>query len=154
MERSVIRDSAIQPRRPPRISLRSIRATSLPHHHRHLALRLARRLHRDLNVLAERGQKLDQPPDREIPGAVAHQCRDVRLLDAEELARLRLGQPARLDDLVDLQREPCLQKLLFGIGQAEVGENIAGAFFHSDSSLAHSDTAFFGWCILPRHARA
>jgi HicB_like antitoxin of bacterial toxin-antitoxin system len=29
MERSVIRDSAIQPRRPPRIALRSIRATTL-----------------------------------------------------------------------------------------------------------------------------
>jgi hypothetical protein len=59
MERSVFRDSAIQPRRPPRISLRSIRATSLPHHHRHLALRLTRRLHCDLDVLAKRGQKLD-----------------------------------------------------------------------------------------------
>src|SRR5580704_3988847 len=108
MERSAIRDSAIPPRRPPWISLRSIQATGLPHHHRHLALRLARRLHRDLDVLTERSQKLDQPPDGEISSAVAHQRRDMRLLDAEELARLGLGKAACLDDFVDLQREPGL----------------------------------------------
>src|ERR1700733_4020429 len=66
----------------------------------------------------------------------------MRLLDAEELPRLRLGQPARLDDLVDLQREPGLQKLLLGIGQTEVGEDIAGAFFDADFSLAHVSSAF------------
>src|ERR1700682_826824 len=127
MERSATRDSTIPPRRPPRISLRSIRATGSPHHHRHLPLRLARRLHCDLDVLAERGQKLDQPADGEIFGAVAYQRRDMRLFDAEELGHLRLGQAARLDDLVDLQREPGLQKLLLGIGQTETGKHVAAS---------------------------
>src|ERR1019366_4489024 len=44
-----------------------------PHHHFHLPYRLPRRLHRDPHVLPERGEKLHQPPDREIAGAVAHQ---------------------------------------------------------------------------------
>src|ERR1019366_4798893 len=58
-------------------------------------LLLPRRLHRDLHVLTERDQKLEQPPDREIAGAVAHQRRDMRLLDAEHGAGLRLRHPAR-----------------------------------------------------------
>jgi hypothetical protein len=77
-------------------------ATDHPHH-RHLAPRLPRRLHGDPHVLPERGQKFHQPPHGEVPRAIAHERRDMRLLDAEHFASLRLRQPARLDDLVDLQ---------------------------------------------------
>src|SRR5580704_8372056 len=79
------------------------RPCALPHYDRHLTLRLARRLHRDLDILSERGQEFHQPSNREIPGAIAHQCGDVRLLDAEDFARLRLSQVTRLHNLVDLQ---------------------------------------------------
>ena len=62
-------------------------------HHLHLPHPLPRRLHRNPHVLPEAVEEFEQPPDREIAGAVAHQRRDVRLLDAEHGARLRLRQP-------------------------------------------------------------
>src|ERR1044071_1104170 len=68
-----------------------------------------------------------QPADREVAGAVAHQRRAMRLLDAEHLTRLALRQPARLDDLVDVQCEPRLEQFLLRVRQAEVGEHVAAA---------------------------
>jgi hypothetical protein len=68
----------------------------------------ARRADCDFNVLAEVSQKLHQALDRKRPGAIPHQRGDVRLLDAEDLARLGLGQTARLDELVYLQGQACL----------------------------------------------
>ena len=65
---------------------------------------LARRADSDFHVLAEVRQKLHQALDRKHPRAIPHQRGDVRLLDAEDLAGLGLGQTARLDELVDLQR--------------------------------------------------
>jgi hypothetical protein len=53
----------------------------LPHNDRHLPLLFARRLHRDLDVLPERSEKLDQAADGKISRAVAHQRGDVGLLD-------------------------------------------------------------------------
>jgi len=50
-------------------------------------------------------RKFDQPADREVACAIAHQRGDVRLLDPEQLSGLRLRQAALLDDLVDLQGE-------------------------------------------------
>src|SRR5262249_26752131 len=100
-------------------------ASGPPRHHRHFSGRLPRRLHCDLHVLPERSQELDQPPDGEIASTVAHQRRHVRLLDAESLAGLHLGQAARLDDPVDLQRQTSLEQLLFRIWHAEVSEDIA-----------------------------
>ena len=51
----------------------------------------------------------------------------MRLLDAEQVSGLRLRQPALPDDPVDLQRELRLEELLLGIGQAEVGKQVAAA---------------------------
>ena len=51
-------------------------SSNLPHHYWHLAARLATRLNRDLNVRPERGEKLHEPPDREISRPVAHQRAD------------------------------------------------------------------------------
>jgi hypothetical protein len=42
--------------------------------------------------LSERGEKLQQPSDREISRAVAHQRGDVRLLNAKDFADLRLRE--------------------------------------------------------------
>jgi hypothetical protein len=74
----------------------------LPRNDRHRPLLLARRLHRDLDVLPGGSEKLDQAADGEIARAVAHQRGDVGLLDAEDFAGLCLGQPSSLDDLVNL----------------------------------------------------
>jgi hypothetical protein len=67
---------------------------SRPHPTDTTPLRLPCRLHRDLHVLSQSGEELDQTRDREIAGAVAHQRGDVRLLDAEDCAGLRLGKQA------------------------------------------------------------
>src|SRR5215510_2433449 len=114
-------------------------------HHRHLPGCLPCRLHRDLHVLPERSQELDQPPNGEIAGAVAHQRGHMRLLDTENLASLRLGKAARLEDLVDLQRQAGLEQVLFWIWQAEVSEDVAAAGLRSHSCfcfLAHPSSAF------------
>lgn len=68
-------------------------------------MRLAGRADGNLDVLAQIGQELHQTLDREHPRAVAHQRGDVRLLDAEDRAGLRLGEAARPDERVDLQRQ-------------------------------------------------
>jgi hypothetical protein len=81
-------------------------------------------------------------PTEKIAGAVAHQRRDVRLLDAEDFARLRLRQAARLHDPVDLQREPRLEQFLFRIGQTEIGEHVAAALLDANFPLAHVNSAF------------
>lgn len=52
----------------------------------------ARPRYGDLNVLGESGQKVDAPADGEITSAVAGQGPDVRLLNAEDLRGLDLGQ--------------------------------------------------------------
>jgi hypothetical protein len=85
---------------------------------------LAGRADGDLNVLAKLGQELHQPLDREHPGPVAHQGRDMRLLDTKDLAGLRLRESARLDDLVDLERQPRLQQVLLSMGQVISGPRI------------------------------
>ncbi len=58
----------------------------------------------------------------------------MRLSDAEDLAGLGLGQTPRLDDLVDLQCQARLQQLLFGMGQVEIGKDVAAPFLSLDSS--------------------
>ena len=42
----------------------------------------------DFNVLSQSGEEFHQPPDRKIPGTVAHQRGDMRLLDSEDFPRL------------------------------------------------------------------
>jgi len=90
---------------------------------------LARGPYDDLHVLAERGEEVHEAFDGKGGGAVAHQCGNVRLLDAENLSRVRLLEAASLDEAVDLQGEFGLQQFLLRMGQAKVGENIAAAFF-------------------------
>jgi len=50
------------------------------------ALFLAGGFHGDLHVLAKGGEKVHETLDGKGAGAVAHQGRNVRLLDAEDLA--------------------------------------------------------------------
>ena len=101
MEHSEIRDF-----RPPRIPLRSMRATGAsPRHHRHLPHPLPCRLHRDAHILAERGQELEQPADLNIAGAARAQRRtslrharakarsaSSRLMTRASMMGLRIGR--------------------------------------------------------------
>src|SRR5713101_9655742 len=113
------------------------------HDDRHRTLRLARRLDGDLHVLPKRGEKFDEAADGKITGAVAHQRGYMRLLDAENLSSLRLGEAALTDDLVDLQCQASLEKLLLRVRQAEIGKDVAAARFCSDSCfVAHVSSAF------------
>ena len=77
--------------------------------HGHFAVWLARGSYDDFHVLAERGEEVHEALDGKGARAVAHQRRDVRLLDAENFSGFRLLQAALLDQAVDLQGEPGLQ---------------------------------------------
>jgi len=94
---------------------------------------LARRAHGDLHVLPEMGQELHQALDRKHPRPVAHQRRDVRLLDAKDCPSPGLGEAAVFDDPVYLQREARLQQLLLGMRQVEIGKDIAAPLVRPNS---------------------
>src|SRR5262249_16207931 len=132
--------------RSPRISLRSIRATSIglsSQHHRHLSMRLPCRLYRDFHVLPESREKLGQTSDRKIAGTVAHERGDMGVLDAQDLAGLGLCQATCCDQFVDLQSQAGLEQLLLRIRQSEIGKDVAAARFCPDSGLlAHLNSAF------------
>jgi len=99
-------------------------------YHGHFTVLLARGPYDDFHVLPERGEKVHEAFDGKGTGAVAHQCRNVRLLDAKNLSRFRLPEAASLYEAIDLQGEFGLQQLLLRMRQAEVSENIATAFFY------------------------
>jgi hypothetical protein len=52
--------------------------------------------------------------------------------DAQQLGRFDLGQAALFDEPVQLRDDARFQQPLFGVGQAEVSENIAAAFVGFD----------------------
>ena len=66
----------------------------------HLAALLARRSDRDFHILTERRQEFHETPHGEAPGTIAHEQRDVRLLDAQHPAGFGLRHSALLDDAV------------------------------------------------------
>jgi hypothetical protein len=68
----------------------------LSRHHGHFAVLLARGPYDDLHVLPERGEEVHEAFDGKGAGAVAHQCRNVRLLDAENLSGFPLLEAVRL----------------------------------------------------------
>ena len=79
------------------------------------------------HVLAECGGKIHEALDGKSPGLPSHERRDMRLLDAEDFARLRLGEAAPLDQPVDAQRKARLELLAFGVRKSEVGKDVAAA---------------------------
>ena len=89
---------------------------------------LARGSYGYLHILPKGGEKVYEALDRKGAGAVAHQCGNVGLLDAEDVSRFGLGKTAILYQAVDSQREPCFQEFLFGMGKTEIGEDIPAAF--------------------------
>src|SRR5215470_3427657 len=73
----------------------------------YFAVFLTRWLYDNLHVLPESRQKVHKTLNGEASGTVAHQCRDVRLLDAQYLTGFSLPDTACFDKAVDLQRELC-----------------------------------------------
>jgi len=73
---------------------------------------LARGSHSNLDILPQRGEKFHKALYRKAARTVAHECRDVRLLDAQDFSSLGLLEAPRLNKPVNLQRQPRLQKLL------------------------------------------
>ena len=106
---------------------------------------LASRLHGDFDVLAKSGEKIHEAFDGEGASAIAHQGRDVRLFDAEDLASFGLLEAALFDEAVNLESELGFQEFLLRMGETEVGKNVSGAFFHPDwfsCSGSHVSSAF------------
>src|SRR5713226_9756510 len=119
----------------------------------HFAVSFASRLYGDLDVLAEGGEKVHETLDGKRTGAVAHQGRNVRLLDAENLAGFGLLEAAFFDEAVNLQRKLGFQELLFGMGETEVGKNISTTFFRPDRfswSGSHVSSAFLCGGVPPQ----
>src|SRR5450755_4799672 len=72
-----------------------------PEFEENCAVLLAGRPHGDLHVLAEGGQKVHEPLDREVAGLPTHQTGNVRLPDAQNRAGLGLCESPILDQPVD-----------------------------------------------------
>jgi len=106
--------------------------------HGHFAVWLARGPDGDLYILPKGSEKVHEALDGKGTRAVAHQGRDVRLLDAQDLSGFGLceaasfPEAAALHQAVNLQRELGFQKLLFWMGKAQVSKNISTAFLYSD----------------------
>ena len=95
-------------------------------------------------VVFERGGEVHQAFDGEAFQLVALQRGDFRLVDAEDSRGLCLGKFALGEDLVDDEAEAELGAEFFGVGQAEVGKDVAGAWYDRSSfSLCHAFVSQF-----------
>ena len=69
----------------------------------------------------------------------------MRLFDTQNFPSLGLGEAAFFDEAINLQGEAGFELLARGIGKAEVGEDVAAAFFDPDLGvLFHFSCAFLG----------
>lgn len=91
------------------------------------------RPHADFHILPKGREKVHKTLDGESAGPIAHQRRNVGLLDAEDLPSFDLSQIAILDEEVDLKREPCLQEFLLGMGKTQIREHVPTALFYLDA---------------------
>src|SRR2546425_1137304 len=124
---------------------RPLKTTGLLGDEGDFAVFLASGLYGDLHVLAESGEKVHEALGGKGAGPIAHQGRDMRLLNAENLAGIGLLEAPFFDEAVNLKREPRFQELLLGMGQTEVGKNVAAAFLHlygPFGSRSHVSSAF------------
>lgn len=85
---------------------------------RHLAVCLAPLFDTDLDIVSESGEELHQARGGKRAGTTAHEIRDVRLRNTEDLPGLCLRQLPRFDGAENLQRQIRLQQLLVRVGQA------------------------------------
>ena len=96
------------------------------------------------DVLPKGGEEVHEALDRKSSGLSAHERRDMRLLDAEDFACLRLRESALLDEPIDAQHKVRLKLLAFRVRECEIRENVAAAlpdlnlacFFHCPICLS------------------
>jgi len=84
-------------------------------------------LHHDFHVLIECRQYPHQPAHRISSEMTAHEVGEVRLLDADKFRGRALGELALLDEPAELDHQRGLELMLFGIGEPDVGKNVAAA---------------------------
>ena len=102
---------------------------SRSHMHGNMTRPLARgRADGHFHILAQNGEKFHQAADRY--GFQSHEGRHLRLGGAQELCGGGLREIAGLEQAMDLQGELCLEQFLPGIGEAQIGEDVAFAFFN------------------------
>lgn len=87
----------------------------------------------DLDIVSESREKLHQAIVGKRASTTAHEIRDVRLRNPENLSGLRLRQLPCFDGAENLQGQIRLQQLLLvRVGQAQIGEDVAAACFELD----------------------
>jgi hypothetical protein len=89
----------------------------------------------DFYILSKGCQKLHEAADGKIARAIPHQQRDLRLPHAENFGDLDLGHASVLEDYIELQSELRPDQFLFGIGKAQVCEDISAAFGYASHTL-------------------
>ena len=89
--------------------------------------------HDDLHVAAECVQEPKQPVDRETRELATHQGRDLGLVDTEDDGGLGLGQLSFGDHVSDSLNQLGLGQALLGVGNFEVGKDIAATGLHLDA---------------------
>jgi hypothetical protein len=92
----------------------------------------------DFDILVECRQHSHQPRDRISPVVATQDVREVGLLDTEQLGRVDLRQFSFLYQAAQLNDQRGFQLMLVGIGEAEVGKDVAVAdVVRRQSFLAH-----------------
>jgi hypothetical protein len=99
----------------------------------------------DFEVAAEASEEVHEALDGETIEAIAGEGGDFGLVDAEMAGSAGLGKAALGEDAVDGDGETDFGVLFLGVGKAEVGENVAGAF--ADGCL--TGVLWFG---VPEHS--
>lgn len=89
---------------------------------------LAGRPHGDFNIVTQRSEKFHETPDGKVTGAISHQQGDLRLPHTENLGDLDLRHATILEERIDLQSEPRLEKFLLGIGKAKICKDVSAPF--------------------------
>ena len=89
----------------------------------------------DDDIVFEGSGEVHQALDGEAFEFVALQRGDFRLVDTEDAGGLGLGEFALGEDFVDQEAEAELGAEFFGVGQAEVGKDVAAAWGGHDIFL-------------------
>ena len=115
---------------------------------------LPRRSYGDFHILSKGSKKLHKALHGKGARPVAHKCRDVGLLDAQDFSSIRLLEAPRLNETVNLQCKPRFHKLLLRMREAEIGENISATFFATHSGGLRALSCFHGQFCLSRYSRS
>lgn len=90
-------------------------------------------LYLDFDVIAEPIQAVHQFAFGQVGEVAAHHAGDLWLGDPHARCCFLLGQSLLANSLPDLNHQAGLDLKLAGIGQTQVGEDIAGTALHFDS---------------------